>query len=1026
MERLFAVCRILFAVSCGALLTARGAQAGQVVVTNTNNSAAGSLRQAILDANAGDVIVFGIPTSDSGYDSVTHAYTVTLTTAELLVGSSLTIDGGGQKITVKRSNASPKFRIFHLLGGNVTISGLAIALGSAGTPGPDSPSGGGILNAGSNLVVNNCTFADNDGYQSGGGIYNASGTLLVNGCTFRKNSAFNGGGLVSSAPATVNNSTFAANSSVDGGRGGGIYNDGPLTVTNCTIVDNSTTAAGGGIASDAAGTIHVRNTIIAGNSAPQTYDVVGAFISDGYNLIGILGNFATGFGSSGSHDQVGTTASPLNPGLGPLQDNSGPTLTFAPSSPSSPVIDRGNRGTDSNGQPIDTDQRGSPRPIDLPGSANGGGSDGSDIGAVETGPAQPGPTFTVTNTADRADGACTVDNCTLRDALNLSNATQNAHVINFADGVTGIINGSGGGLTINNPLTINGPGARLLSISGRNSDQVFLVATNAVISGLTIRSGNSGSAFFDGGGIYNGGGGSLTLRDCVVTLCKSNDLLGGGGIFNEGGATLVLTRCTLVQNFTNRAGGAVYNLGTFTATNCTFVDNEALNGGAIISKANNGMSSTTLRNCTITHNFADDVNQGGGGVYAEGSNTQFHLGNTIIAPNFSGGSNPDIRGNVTSDGFNFVGKIGSADGLTNGMNGDQVGSNPGIDPNLSALLRDNGGQTDTVGLFSPSSAINAGNDALAPATDQRGYLRSGVSDIGAFEFGGALPTPTPSPTPTATPTATPGATPPGLVSNVSTRLPVGTGDNVLIEGFIVQGPGGSTKKIIVRAIGPSLVPFGISDALANPTLEIRDGSNALIASNNDWGTTQVGGIIAGDQAAQISASGLAPGNDAESAIIADLAPGSYTAVVRGVGDSFGTGVVDAYDLSAASPARLANIATRGLIQPGDKLMIAGFIVQNGPVRAVILAVGPSLSAFGISNALPDTTLQLRDQNGVIVREDDDWQSDQKAELEATGLQPSDLREAAMVVNIPPGQYTAQVRGKPEQTGIGVVQVFFLQ
>jgi hypothetical protein len=312
-----------------------------------------------------------------------------------------------------------------------------------------------------------------------------------------------------------------------------------------------------------------------------------------------------------------------------------------------------------------------------------------------------------------------------------------------------------------------------------------------------------------------------------------------------------------------------------------------------------------------------------------------------------------------------------------------------------------------------------GNSNLAPATDQRGFPRVGASDIGAFEFGSALPTPTPTPTPTATPA-------PGLVGNVSTRLPVGTGNNVLIEGFIVQGPNGSTKKILIRAIGPSLLPFGITDALANPTLEIRDAGNTLIASNDDWKATQVGGIISGNQAGDINASGLAPGNDAESAIIADLAPGSYTAVVRGVGDTVGTGVVDAYDLSAGSAARVANIATRGLIQPGDKLMIAGFIVQNAPVRAVILATGPSLAAFGITNALPDTTLQLRDQNGVTVLENDDWQTDQKAELEATGLQPSDPKEAAIVLNIAPGQYTVQVRGKPEQTGIGVVQLFFLQ
>jgi hypothetical protein len=223
----------------------------------------------------------------------------------------------------------------------------------------------------------------------------------------------------------------------------------------------------------------------------------------------------------------------------------------------------------------------------------------------------------------------------------------------------------------------------------------------------------------------------------------------------------------------------------------------------------------------------------------------------------------------------------------------------------------------------------------------------------------------------------------------------------------------------------------MTDALANPTLEIHDSNNATVASNNDWRSTQVGGIITGDQSTEIAASGVAPSNDLESAIIANLLPGSYTAVVRGLANTVGTGVVDAYDLSGASAAKLANIATRGLIQPGDKLMIAGFIIQNGPVRAVVRAIGPSLVGFGINNALPDTTLQLRDQNGMVVVENDDWKlrsdgSSQQAEMEATGLQPGNDLEAAFVTTLPPGQYTAQVRGKPETTGIGVVQVYFLQ
>jgi hypothetical protein len=274
----------------------------------------------------------------------------------------------------------------------------------------------------------------------------------------------------------------------------------------------------------------------------------------------------------------------------------------------------------------------------------------------------------------------------------------------------------------------------------------------------------------------------------------------------------------------------------------------------------------------------------------------------------------------------------------------------------------------------------------------------------------------------------------GLVANVSTRLPVGTGENVLIEGFTVQGPAGSTKKIIVRAIGPSLAPLGVTDALPNPTLEIHDSNNnnAIVARNDDWQTTQVSGIITGDQSAEIAASGFKPGNDLESAIIANLAPGSYTAVVAGAGtNNTGTGVVDAYDLSAASAAKLVNFATRGLVQPGDKLMIAGFITQNGPVKAVVRGIGPSLTALGINNALPDTTLQLRDPNGNIVVENDNWKvrssdgSSQQAEIEATQLQPTNELEAAFVITLQPGQYTAQLRGKPESTGIGVVQVYFI-
>jgi hypothetical protein len=278
-----------------------------------------------------------------------------------------------------------------------------------------------------------------------------------------------------------------------------------------------------------------------------------------------------------------------------------------------------------------------------------------------------------------------------------------------------------------------------------------------------------------------------------------------------------------------------------------------------------------------------------------------------------------------------------------------------------------------------------------------------------------------------------GASLPGTVGNVSTRLPV-TPQDQLIEGFTVDGPAGSTKKIIIRAIGPSLTPFGVTDALPNPTLEIHDSNNnnAIIARNDNWQTTQTGGIITADQSAEIGASAFKPGNNLESAIIANLAPGPYTAVVAGTGAvTSGTAVVDAFDMSTGSAAKVVNFATRGLVRPADGLMTAGFIIQNGPVRLVVRAIGPSLVPFGITNALPDTTVQVRDQNGGLIVENDDWKirssdgSSQQAEMEATTLQPTNNFEAALVTTLPAGQYTAQLRGKPETTGTGVVQVYFL-
>jgi hypothetical protein len=264
--------------------------------------------------------------------------------------------------------------------------------------------------------------------------------------------------------------------------------------------------------------------------------------------------------------------------------------------------------------------------------------------------------------------------------------------------------------------------------------------------------------------------------------------------------------------------------------------------------------------------------------------------------------------------------------------------------------------------------------------------------------------------------------PSGSAANISTRLQVGTGDNLLIAGFFITGPNGSTKKMIVRGTGPST---GVAGALANPTLELHDSTGALIARNDDWKTTVIGGIITSDQVADIQASTLAPSNDAEAALIGTLSPGSYTAQVRGANNGTGIGVAEGFDLSIGSGATLANVSTRGQVGTGNDLMIAGFFVVNNPLKVVVRGIGPSLSNFGVQNPLANPTLELRDGNGGLVLGNDDWKTTQQAEITATGLQPSNDAESALVITLQPGGYTAQLRGTSNGTGVGVIDVFAL-
>jgi hypothetical protein len=258
----------------------------------------------------------------------------------------------------------------------------------------------------------------------------------------------------------------------------------------------------------------------------------------------------------------------------------------------------------------------------------------------------------------------------------------------------------------------------------------------------------------------------------------------------------------------------------------------------------------------------------------------------------------------------------------------------------------------------------------------------------------------------------PGA--PAQARNISTRLKAQTGDKVLIAGFILKGE--SPREVLLRGIGPSLEQADIADALQDPVLELLAADGTRIAFNNSWRYSQEEEIIA---------TGIPPSDDHEAAILATLAPGSYTAIVRGRRSMSGVALAEVYDLSESGSGGLANISTRGFIGEGEEVMIAGFILAggNGSSKVIVRGIGPSLAAAGIDQPLADPTLELHDGNGIAIAFNDNWRDAQQSEIEATGLSPADDHEAAIVASLPPGPYTAVLAGRDGGSGIGLVEVY---
>lgn len=912
-------------LSCPSSLTvnsngdASDASAGDGVCETASGNGVCTLRAAIQELNA--LVACGPINIDF---SITTPNTINLGSPLPTVAHQVNISGpGANLLTVQRASGS--FRIFNITAGAtaVTISGLTISQGST------TSEGGGVRNEAATLNLNDCVISNNSVLTFGGGIYNQSGTLNITGCTISGNSLSgfsNGGGLfVNGGTVNITNSTFTGNSAsnVGGGlfvqttgtanitnstigtgntaaRGAGIFNNGTLAITNSTISGNTAGNRGGGlnneggnitlthctISGNSAGEggglfkhqfsnpVSIKSTIIAGNSAPTAPDVANNPTSLGHNLIG-NGDGSTGFGTTG--DQAGTTSAPIDPRLGALTNNGGPTMSHALLA-HSPAHDAADNAAVTippflNTSPIN-DQRGPgfPRILD---AADANTTQTVDIGAFEARasvedisnkvtsegtllsfnfhvgdastitsvtassgnptlvPNQPaninvtgsGSTRTLNITPAAGQIGAAVITVTVSagtesvsDTFVLTVCFASVVVTSNADsgpgslrqaiidacpgatitfsGVVSPISLTSGQLTINKDLTIQGPGANLLTVQrSSGSFRIFNVtsgAATASISGLTV---SNGSTFSEGAGIRNAAG-TLTLTDCVLSGNVASTF--GGGLYHQTG-TLNVTGCTFLNNSLDNFhnGGAMHlNSGTVNITNSTFTGNSAVNiGGAIFAQNsstvnvngstfvgnsaargagifNNGAlrivnstfdgntasgnggglndegGSATIVNCT----FAGNSSQGqGGGIYKHPFSGPVSLKNTIVALN-SAPTGPDVAAtNFTSQGYNLIGNGDSSSGFTHGSNGDQVGTTASpINPRLG-LLASNGGPTQTRALTLGSPAIDAGAAANDPATglpvttDQRGSARpvdlddatypdtSNATDIGAYE-----------------------------------------------------------------------------------------------------------------------------------------------------------------------------------------------------------------------------------------------------------------------------------------------------
>jgi hypothetical protein len=971
-------------------------------VTNTNDSGPGSLRQAIMDANvAGGSITFNIPG--------VGVHTISPVTALPSLSNAVIIDGYTQPGASQNTNLpgqGDNARILIELSGgpNSNFSGLTVGGNGCGVRGL-------VINSFQHNAID-IVFANDNAIQGNFIGTNATGTVRS------PNGASGDGGIlvrgIGSRNNTIGGTTPEARNLISGNIGNGVL-----------LQDLGNIVQGNFIGTDVTGTVTIGNTqagvsstggsLIGGNTSAARNVISGN--NRGIELsVGdvVQGNFI-------GTDVTGTRPVP-NLNVGVNVTASGNTIGGLTSSPGIPP---GNliSGNVNAGLHIVTGFlnviKGNIIGADITGTHSLGNTSGiridseqNTVGGMEGG---------VGNIVAFNGSLCDVNNAGV--VVSGSAATSNAILGNSIF--------SNGGLGIDLTVPFDGPCGvtpihHCVSVAGPNNFQNYPVLTSATSAGggTTIQ-GSLDSVpnktfrieFFDNHQCHPSGNGS------GETFIGSMDVTTGGNCT----APISVTLQVNVQSghvITATATDPNGNTSEFSA--CVTVNGvgptptgtPSSTPGCPTPTATQSPTGTPTSSATPTPSSTGTPTPTPPGTcisYQAESSDNFLTGSATVlsCPTCSGGLKVGFVGNNSGtlqfNGVNAVapGRYSMTIAYANG------------DPVRYALLSVNGGpgmpvtfpstgSFQTVGSIQVTVVLNTGANTLEFYNP---IVGSWAPDFDQIQFNCPL----------------------SYLGNISTRSFVQTGDNVMIGGFIVQGT--KSKTVLLRAIGPELDQYGITNPLCDPTLELRDANGTLIASNDNWQTTIIGGIIISDQVQAIQNTGLAPGDSRESAIIADLPPGRYTAIVRGVNNTVGVALVEAYDLNPILHSLLGNISTRSFVETGNDVMIGGFIVQGTqPTNVIIRAIGPELGQYGVPDFLANPTLELYNGNGTLIGRNDDWQhtiiggiitQNQVQDIRNSGHAPTDPNESAIIANLRPGNYTAVVRGANGTTGVALVEVYDL-